>query len=686
MKTTIVLLALAAGSGLLAKSHAPAAAALPSQAVDLAGIDKTIAPGDDFFSYANGTWLKTTEIPADRSAFGTSSMLDELTSERTAELIREADKSGAAPGSEKRKIGDYYATYLDEEAIEKKGAEPLRPALEAASAIENRKALATALGKTVRADVDVFNATSLHTPNILGLWVAQDLDDPSQYSPFLIQGGIVMPDREYYVASSPRMEEIRGKYKAHVAASLKLAGIPDADAKAARIFDLEKKIAEVHTSREDSEDVVKGNNHWKREEFSTRAPGLDWEAFFAAAGLEKAPVFVVWQPGAVAGIAKLAGSEPLEAWKDLLAFHAIDQASPFLSRAFSDESFDFHSRVLTGTPKQRDRWKRAVSATNGALGEAVGKLYVAKFFPPEEKARAEEMVRNLITAFGRRIDKLDWMAPRTREKAKAKLATLKIGVGYPDRWRDYSGLEVVRGDALGNARRAGLFELARNIAKLGKPIDRTEWVMTPQTVNAVNLPVMNAMNFPAAILQPPRFDSKRTAAANYGATGTTIGHEISHSFDDQGALFDASGKLSNWWTKEDLAHFEAAAAKLVEQYNGYKPFPDLAVNGKLTLSENIADVAGVAAAYDAYRISLNGKDAPVVDGLTGDQQFFLAFAQSWRSKLREAAARQRIVTDSHAPARYRADTVRNLDAWYKAFQVKPGQGLFLAPEDRVRVW
>ena len=685
MKTTLLLLIVAFGAAVFANAN-PDSPAAPSQgAVDLAGIDKAVAPGDDFFMYANGAWYKATEIPPDRSAFGSSSILDERTVERTAALIRDADKTGA-PGSEARKVGDYFATFLDEAEIEKKGVAPLKPELDAAAAIADRKALAAALGRTLRADVDVFNATNLQTPNILGVWVAQDLDQPSKYSVFLLQGGIRLPDREYYVNPSPRMEEIRKKYVAHIANALKIAGVSGADAKALRIFELERKIAEVHTSREDSEDVVRGNNHWARAEFEKRAPGLDWTAFFAAAGLEKTPVFVVWQPAAVTGISKLVASEPLETWKDFLAFHEVEDASAFLSKQLSDESFDFYGRVLTGTPKQRDRWKRAVSATNNALGEAVGKLYVKEFFPPSEKARAEEMVRNLITAFGRRIDKLEWMAPETKAKAKAKLATLKIGVGYPDRWIDYSGLEIVRGDALGNHERAGLFEYRRNLAKLGKPIDRGEWVMTPQTVNAVNLPVMNAMNFPAAILQPPKFDPARTAAANYGATGTVIGHEVSHSFDDQGALFDSTGKLSNWWTKEDLAHFQAAAAKLVEQYNGYKPFPDLAVNGKLTLSENIADVAGIAAAYDAYRISLNGKEAPVVDGMTGDQQFFVAFAQSWRTKIREAAARQRIVTDSHAPARYRADTVRNLDAWYAAFDVKPGQGLFLAPGERVRVW
>ena len=395
---------------------------------------------------------------------------------------------------------------------------------------------------------------------------------------------------------------------------------------------------------------------------------------------------MVWQPNAVTGISALVASQPLETWKDYLGFRAIEHASAFLPKAFVDESFAFYSRVLTGTPKQRDRWKRGVAAANAALGEVVGKLYVRRYFPPSEKARAQEMVRNLTEAFKQRIDRLAWMSPETKAKAKAKLATLKVGVGYPDKWRDYSGLEVVRGDALGNARRAEIFEYRRNLAKLGKPIDRTEWVMTPQTVNAVNLPVMNALNFPAAILQPPNFDSTRTAAMNYGAIGATIGHEISHSFDDQGALFDATGKLDNWWTKEDLAHFQASSRELVKQYDGYRPFPDIAVNGKQTLSENIADVAGLAAAYDAYRLSLGGKKAPVVQGLSDDQQFFLAFTQSWRQKIREPALRQRILTDSHAPAEYRGDTVRNLDAWYVAFDVKPGQALYLAPADRVQVW
>ena len=664
----------------------PAAPAQPAGGIDLLGIDRSVAPGDDFFAHANGAWVKSAEIPADRSTYGPSAVLDELTSRRTADLIAEAAKTQAPAGSDARKIGDYYATFLDEAAIEAKGLDPLRPELSRIAAIPDARALAAFLGGTLRADVDIFNNTRLHTGNIFGLWVAQDLKDPSRYSPFLVQGGLGLPDRDYYVNPSPRMAAIRTKYQAHVAAVLKLAGVAEADAKAARILELERRIAEVHANREDSEDVQKGNNPWKRQDLSAKAPGLDWEAFLSAAGLAKQGDFVVWQPAAVTGISALVRDQPLATWKDYLTFHAVEAASSFLPKAFVDESFAFHGTVLTGTPKLRDRWKRAVSATDAALGEAVGKLYVARYFPPSEKARAEEMVKNELAAFSRRIDRLEWMAPATKARAKAKLLALKVGVGYPDRWRDYSDLEVVRGDALGNARRAGLFEYRRNLKKLGQPVDRGEWVMNPQLVNAVNLPAMNALNFPAAILQPPYFDPKRPAVMDYGASGATIGHEISHSFDDQGALFDEKGRLENWWTKEDFAHFTASAAQLVKQYDAYRPFPDLAVNGSLTVSENIADVAGLSAAYDAYRLSLGGKEAPTVQGLTGDQQFFLSFAQSWRNKIREAALRQRIVTDGHAPAEYRADTVRNLDAWYEAFSVKPGQKLHLAPNERVRVW
>ncbi|APR75869.1 Metallopeptidase [Minicystis rosea] len=664
-------------------SAAPAASS--ASGIDLSGMDRAVAPGDDFFAYANGTWLKTHEIPPDRSSYGMGAMLVELTAQRTADLIKEA-ATAAPAGSEARKIGDYYATFMDEAAIEARGVTPLRPALDRIAAIADAKALARALGGTLRADVDVLNNTNLYTDNLFGLWVAQDLSDPSRYAPFLLQGGLGMPDREYYLDASPRMAEMRTKYQAHIAAVLELAGVAGADAKAARIVALEHKIAEVHAPHVDSEDVHKGNNHWARADFAKRAPGLDWEAYFAGASLDKPDTFVVWQPGALTGIARLVGSEPLDVWKDYLTFHAIDRAAPFLSKAFVDEGFAFHGNALSGTPKLRDRWKRAVEATSDALGEAVGKLYVSRYFPASEKARVEAMVKNELAAFARRIDKLEWMSPATKVKAKAKLAALKVGVGYPETFRDYAGLEVVKGDALGNAERAALFEYRRNLNKLGRPVDRGEWVMNPQLVNAVNLPAMNALNFPAAILQPPHLDPNRPEVMDYGSVGATIGHEISHSFDDQGALFDATGKLENWWTPEDFAHFKASSAQLARQYDGYRPFPDLAVNGAQTLSENIADVAGVAVAYEAYRTSLKGAEAPPAQGLSGDQQFFLSFAQSWCTKMREPMLRRRILTDGHAPPEYRADTVRNLDAWYTAFDVKKGQKLFLDPNDRVRIW
>ena len=670
---------------LAAQPGLPLAAGASDHGLDFAGMDRALPPGDDFFRYANGRWLATTEIPPDRSTWGISAELAELTLKRTADLIREADTSGA-PGSDARRIADYYASYLDAARIERLGRMPLEPLLKKIDALEDRTALARALGATLRTDVDVLNNTDLHTGNLFGLWVAQDLSDPTRYSPFLLQGGLGMPDRDYYLNPSQKMAEVRTQYQAHIAAVLALGHIGGGEEKAARIFELERRIAEVHVGRAESEEVLKGNNHWSAAQFAQRAPGLDWPTFFAAAGLGQQAEFVVWQPGAVTGISALTASVPLETWKDYLRFHLIDSHSDYLPKAFVAERFRFHQHVLSGTPQQQPRWKRAVEETNAALGMAVGKLYVGRYFPPAEKARAEAMVQNLVTAFAVRIDRLDWMAPQTRAKAKAKLATLKVGVGYPDRWRDYSGLRVVRGDAFGNADRALLFDYHWNLEKLGQPVDRGEWAMNPQLVNAVNLPALNAINFPAAILQPPNFDPQRDPVMDYGAIGAVIGHEISHSFDDQGALFDASGKLQNWWTQEDFAHFEAAGKRLIEQFDAYHPFPDIHVNGRQTLSENIADVAGLADSLDAWRLTLHGRPAPAVAGFGAEQLFFLAFAQAWRQKIREPELRRRIVVDGHAPAQYRADTVRNLDPWYDAFHVVPGQQLYLAPSDRVRVW
>jgi putative endopeptidase len=665
---------------------AAAQGASPAATTPFEGLDQSVAPGNDFYAYANGAWLNSAQIPADRASYGVDERLAELNEKRIADLIRQLAGTHPPAGSDAHKIADYYDSFMDEAAIEARGLAAVKPILDQIGGIADRAALARFLGGTLRADVDILNSTNLYTDNLFGLWVAQDLDDPTRYLPFLLQGGLGMPDRDYYLQDSPQMSQDRSHYQGYIAAVLKLASEPDADRKAADIFALERKIAQVHASREQSEDVKSGDNHWTRAQIGARAPGLDWDAFFDSAGLASQSEFVVWQPAAVTGIAALVASEPLETWKIYLKFHELSQFANYLPKAFVDERFAFYGKVMNGTPLLRERWKRAIAFTNDALGDAVGKLYVERYFPPQAKARIEDLVRHLLAAFAVRIDELTWMAPETKIKAKAKLATLKVGVGYPDHWRDYSALVIEGGDAFGNVQRAELFEYQHSLAKLGKPVDRSEWVMVPQEVNAVNLPAMNALNFPAAILQPPYFDAKQPASMNYGAVGATIGHEISHSFDDEGALFDASGKLQNWWTDADFAHFRASAAQLVRQFNAYQPFPDLNVNGQQTLSENIADVAGLAAAYGAYHLSLNGKAAPMVQGFTGDQQFFLAFGQSWREKSREPRLRQQIVTDGHAPAQYRVDTVRNIDAWYAAFDVKPGQSLYLAPAERVRMW
>ncbi len=665
---------------------APVKAEPAEGGLDLAGMDRTVAPGDDFFAYANGAWARRTEIPADRGSYGVGDEVADLTDRRTAALIKAAAASKAKAGSDLRKIGDCYTSFMDEQAIEAKGLLPLQPTFQAIAAIGDRRTLAQYLGTTLRADVDVLNATNYYTANLFGLWVAQDLDEPTQYAPFLLQGGLGLPERSYYLDPSAALAAIRTQYLAHVAAMLTFAGVPDATLRATAVVELETRMAKAHASREESGDVLKGNNHWARADFVTKAPGLDWEAFFSAAGLTQPQVFVVWQPAAFAGLSALTAEASLDTWKDYLTYHAIQQRQRVLPRAVVEQSFSFYGKVLSGATKPRERWQYGVGLTNRALGEVVGKAYVARHFPPSEKARAQKMVDNIIAAFRTRIEQLDWMSPATKVKAIAKLATLKVGVGYPDRWQDYRGLKIVAGDAFGNAERAERFEYVRNLRKLGQPIDRTEWVMTPQTVNAVNLPVMNALNFPAAILQPPYFDPKRPMVMDYGAIGAVIGHEISHSFDDSGSLFDATGKLNNWWTPEDLKHFEASSNQLVKQYDTYEPMPGVHINGRQTLGENIADVAGLAAAHDAYRLSLKGKPAPLVRGFTGDQQFFISYAQSWRDKAREPLLRQQILTDGHAPAPQRTCTVRNLDAWYPAFQVKPGQTLYLAPSDRVKVW
>jgi len=501
-----------------------------------------------------------------------------------------------------------------------------------------------------------------------------------------MQGGLVLPDREFYLADNDHMRDIRAKYKAHVSAILKLAGFSDTDARATRIIELETAIAQTHRSLEDNEDIHKADNTWTQADFQIKAPGLDWKEYFRAAGLDRQASFMVWQPEAFAGESALVASTPLDSWKDWLALHLIEHYAGVLPKALADERFAFFGNTLSGTPQQRPRGQRGVYVVDDLLGDAVGQIYAQRYFSPEAKAQAQAMVANLIAAYQKRLATLEWMAPSTKAEALAKLSTLYVGVGYPETWHDYSNFEVKPDDIFGNIWRGSLSDYRREIARLGKPVDRHEWCMTPQTVNAVNLPLYNALNFPAAILQPPFFDPLAPAAANYGAIGSIIGHEISHTFDTEGSTFDSKGRVRNWWTTADLTHFQAATAQLAAQYDTYKPFPDLSVNGKQTLAEDIADVGGLGDAFDAYQASLAGKPAPVQDGFSGDQQFFIAFGQNWGSKSRDAALRDQVMTDPHAPAHYRAFTVRNIPAWYAAFDVQPGDKLYLAPDQRVRLW
>jgi putative endopeptidase len=654
--------------------------------IAIANMDPSVKPGDNFYEYANGAWIKRTEIPPDRAGIGVFSALADLSNQRTRALIEEQTKATAPAGSNARKIADLYSSYMDEAAIESAGLAPLTPHLGAITAIKDKKDLARALGKTLRADVDALNNTNFHTPHLFGMWVAPDFNDSGHYTAYLMQGGLELPDRDYYLSDSDSMKDLRTKYQVHVAAMLKLAGLTDADARAARVVALEHAIAEKHLTLAEDEDVHKANNPWTQSDFTAKAPGLDWAEYFRAAGLSERKNFIVWQPTAFAGESALVASEPLDSWKDWLAYHLIEDNAGVLPKAVADERFDFFGKTLTGAPQQRPRWQRGVGLVNALLGDAVGQIYAQKYFSPEAKAQAQAMVANLIAAFQARIEALTWMAPSTKAEAQAKLKTLYVGIGYPETWRDYSAYDVKAGDLFGNIWRGDLYDYQREKARLGSRIDRHEWSMDPQTVNAVNLPLQNALNFPAAILEPPFFDPQAPAAANYGAIGAIIGHEISHTFDTEGSAFDSEGRVRNWWTPADFAHFEQATAKLAAQYDTYHPFPGLAVNGKQTLGENIADVAGISAAYDGYHASLAGKTAPVQDGFSGDQQFFIAFGQNWGSKTRDAALRQQVATDPHSPAQYRAATVRNIDKWYSAFEVQPGQTLYLAPDDRVRIW
>lgn len=635
---------------------------------DVSGMDKSVRAGDDFYAYANGTWAKNTEIPADKSNFGMFTVLADLSQKRTQEILEAAK---ADPNS---MIGRAYASYLDAATVEAKGLAPIEPWLTKIRGVD-KAGLAKLLAEADRNGVQHF----------FGGFVGQDDKNPEVYIYTMFQGGIGMPDRDFYLKDNERNAKLQAAYLQHLQNVLTLAGERDAAARAKAIYDFEKQIATVHWDKNDSSDATKVYNKMTIADLTAAAPGFDWATFIRGIGVNEDSLLVS-QPSAFTGEAKLIADAPIGVIRDLLIVRSLDGFSGVLPDAVAKEAFAFYGTALSGTPQMQERWKRAVDFTTGNMGEAVGQDYVARYFPPETKAAMDQLVKNVLAAMGDRIDGLSWMQPETKVKAKKKLANFTTKIGYPDRWKDYSKLDIRAGDLFGNALRSNQFAHDDNIGRLGGPIRRWEWGMTPMTVNAYANFGMNEIVFPAAILQPPFFDPNADPAINYGGIGAVIGHEISHHFDDQGAKYDETGKLADWWTPEDVAAFEAAGKALIAQYDAYEVLPGEKLDGTFTLGENIGDLAGLTVAYEAYKKSLGGKEAPVLDGMTGDQRFFLGWAQVWRRNYREQNLSQRITTDPHSPSIQRTWVSRNLDPWYKAFQVKPGQKLYLTPEERVRIW
>lgn len=662
--------ALAGASALTGKPE------LGSYGFDSAGMDTSVKPGDDFVAYAGGKAIAGMEIPADRSTATSFIHLDELSKARTKQLIEDVSKEHAATGTDAQRIGDVFNSFMNETAVEALGAKPVQSTLDAIANINSASDVAAMFGTFLR--------TGTKTP----FYLSVDPDDksPMQNIVRLQQSGLSMPDRDYYFKDGEKLVEARAALKPHISKMLELAGIADGAKKAEGIYALEEAIAQAHWTQVQNRDADATYNKWASADFTKNAPGMDWNAFFKAAGIDGQKDLLVAQPSAFTGIAKLVSSFPVETWKDYLAYRAVKSGAPLLSKAFVDENFNFNGKTLSGQPQNAERWKRGVDLVNAYLGEAVGKLYVAKYFPPETKRRADELVKNVIAAMGERLSRLEWMTPETKVKAQEKLAGFTAKIGYPDVWRDYSALEVKPNDLFGNAKRAEAFEYQRNLDKLKGPVDRNEWFMTPMTVNAYANPVMNEIVFPAAIMQPPFFDPNADDAVNYGGIGAVIGHEISHHFDDQGRKYDKNGALVDWWNKDDVERFTKLTDKVVAQFNGFEPLPGHRVNGELTLGENMADLAGITVAYDAYQRSLAGKEAPKLEGMTGDQRFYLGWTQVWRAKYRDAALIQRLLTDPHSPGMVRAGVVRNLDPWYTAFAVTPEQKMYLKPEQRLRVW
>ena len=643
---------------------------------DKAGERPGVKPGDDFFDYANGVYVDNLTIPSDKSSFGNFYALDDLSQKRVHVILEESAKTAsAAPTASPGKIGAFYRAYMDQARIEALGAKPLNADLDAIRAETSRRDVARLMGK----------AGQGYQSAIFGISIGADDKNPNQYAFNIGQGGLGLPDRDYYLDA--KFAAKRAAYEPYVAKMLALGGWADPEASAKAVVDFETQIAKVSWTRIERRDPVKTYNPVTLASLNTMAPGFDWDVFITSAGVTKAPLMIVSETTAITAEAKIFADTPLETLKAWQAFNLIKAAAPTLSSPFVDANFDFYGKTLSGQPEMQVRWKRASSTVGRAMGEAVGEVYVARYFPPESKAKMIELVDNLKAAFRVRIQGLDWMSPATKQQALAKLDNFTVKIGYPNKWRDYSLLTVRADDLYGDVERSAAFRWNRDVKRINQPVDKTEWGMSPQTVNAYYNPVFNEVVFPAAILQPPFFDPTADMAVNYGGIGGVIGHEMSHGFDDQGRQYDAQGRLRDWWTPEDATKFNARAERLGKQYDTYEPLPGSHVQGKLTMGENIGDQGGLSLALDAYHTSLNGKPAPVIDGLTGDQRVFLGWAQVWREKQREDAARQQVVVDPHSPGKFRVNgVVRNIDAWYTAFNVQPGDKLYVAPEDRAKVW
>nr|WP_248287475.1 M13 family metallopeptidase [Massilia antarctica] len=652
----------------------------PVSGIDMQYIDSSVRPQDDFFSYLNGVWLKNTDIPSDKSSWGTFAKLRDDTLPQLRTLIEAAqNEKNKKAGSEAQKIGDLYTSYMNQAKLEKLGYKPLAGELQRIRALRDKKAIPALIA----------HLTQIGVSAPYGIYVGQDSRESTRYATYISQSGLGLPDRDYYLKKDDaKLADVRAKYERHIEKTLGMAGHKDAAAAAKAILALETALAEVQWSKVDLRDPVKRYNKVEIAKLGELTPGYDWKSALGAANVAgKVDYVVVGQPSYLAGFNQVLEKTDLATWKSYFEWHLLTSYAEFLSKEFVDADFAFFETVLKGVPEQEPRWKNGVATVNGALGEAVGKEYVGKYFPAERKARMEELVQNLLVAYKQSIDTLDWMGPETKKEAQAKLAKFRPKIGYPSKWRDYSALTVKQDDLVGNMMRARTFAYNRNVNKLGKPIDREEWGMTPQTVNAYYSSTMNEIVFPASILQPPFFDMRADDAVNYGAIGAVIGHEISHGFDDKGSQSDGDGNLREWWTKEDRAKFQAKADMLVKQYSGYSPLKGYNVNGELTLGENIGDNSGVAIAYKAYKLSLGGKPAPVIDGLTGDQRFFMGFGQVWRMKMREAQQIVQVKTDPHSPGQFRANgTMMNQPAFYEAFGVKEGDKMYLPPKERVTIW